>query len=77
MQRRLLLPLLCCAVVYVPLLTAAAPAPGETEMFRRSLVSTGDLARLQHVMAKARDGGTITVAVIGGSITAGAKATTP
>jgi lysophospholipase L1-like esterase len=43
----------------------------------RSLVDAGDAARLQHVMAKARRGEKITVAVIGGSITAGASATKP
>jgi lysophospholipase L1-like esterase len=41
-----------------------------------ALVSTGDLTRIQGVMAKAERGEKITVAVIGGSITAGAKATT-
>lgn len=40
----------------------------------RSLVSAGDTARLQHVFAKAKRGEPVTVAVIGGSITAGAKA---
>ena len=42
-----------------------------------SLVSEGDLARLQRAMAKARRGETTTVAVIGGSITQGARATKP
>ncbi len=43
----------------------------------RSLVSAGHTARLQHVMAKARRGEPITFAVIGGSITQGAKASKP
>lgn len=43
----------------------------------RSLVSAGDTARLTHVLAKARRGETITVGVMGGSITQGAKASTP
>ena len=47
---------------------------GESSMFSRSLVSTGDLARLQHALAKARRGETVTAGVIGGSITQGAGA---
>ncbi|HOZ47547.1 MAG TPA: GDSL-type esterase/lipase family protein [Candidatus Hydrogenedentes bacterium] len=43
----------------------------------RSLVSMGDTARLAHALSKARRGETITVGVIGGSITAGAHASTP
>jgi lysophospholipase L1-like esterase len=43
----------------------------------RALMSDGKPARLQHVMAKARRGETITFAVIGGSITQGAKASRP
>ena len=42
-----------------------------------SLVSEGDMARLQRALAKARRGETTTVAVIGGSITQGARATKP
>ncbi len=62
---------------FISLVTMAAPNPGEAELFRRSLVNAGDPARLQQLIARTRAGGTITVAVIGGSITAGAKATTP
>lgn len=43
----------------------------------QSLVNLGDLSRLQRVMAKAQQGEKITVAVIGGSITQGAKASKP
>jgi len=43
----------------------------------QSLVSTGDLSRVRLVMERARRGEAVTVAVIGGSITAGAKATRP
>jgi len=43
----------------------------------QSLVSTGDLSRVWRVMAKAQRGEKVTVAVIGGSITQGAKATKP
>lgn len=46
-------------------------------VYPQSLVSTGDLSRVWRVMAKAQRGDAITVAVIGGSITAGAKATKP
>lgn len=44
----------------------------EKAILTRSLVSLGDAARLQHVLAKARSGETVVVGVIGGSITAGA-----
>jgi len=47
---------------------------GEKEIFARSLVDVGDTARLQHALAKARRGETVTIGVIGGSITAGARA---
>ncbi len=43
----------------------------------RSLVGTGDTARLQRVLAKARRGEPVSVAVIGGSITSGASASSP
>jgi lysophospholipase L1-like esterase len=43
----------------------------------RALMSPGNGVRLQHVMAKARRGETITIGAIGGSITQGAKATEP
>ena len=47
------------------------------ELIARSVVSAGNTARLQHVLAKARRGEAVTIAVIGGSITQGAKATKP
>ena len=53
---------------------AAGTEPGESGVFSRSLVSTGDSARLQHALAKARRGEAVTVSVIGGSITQGAGA---
>ena len=43
----------------------------------RAVLSAGNTARLQHVLAKARRGEDVTFAVIGGSITQGAKATKP
>lgn len=55
---------------------AAAAEPPDAELLNtRSLVTLGDTARLQRALAKARRGETVEVAVIGGSITAGAKAT--
>lgn len=44
---------------------------------KKALVAAGDTARLQLALAKARRGEPVTVAVIGGSITSGAKATLP
>ena len=55
---------------------AAGQNAGEEEIFARSLVTLGDTARLQHALAKARRGEEVCVGVIGGSITAGAAATT-
>jgi lysophospholipase L1-like esterase len=55
-------------------LEAATLAP---EAYARSLVSKSDTVRLQRVLARARAGEPITVGVIGGSITQGAKASKP
>ena len=46
------------------------------EVVGRSVVSLGDTARLERALAKARRGEEVVVAVIGGSITGGAVATT-
>lgn len=46
----------------------------DANLTARTVVSTGDLARLQHVLAKARRGEAVTIGVIGGSITQGASA---
>jgi lysophospholipase L1-like esterase len=62
------------------ILACAAAYSEETNMdavMQRSLVSLGNTARLDHVLAKARRGETVTVSVIGGSITAGAMASKP
>jgi lysophospholipase L1-like esterase len=59
------------------LLVCAAQAFDNAALCPQSLVSTGDLSRVWQVMAKAQRGEKITVAVIGGSITQGAKATKP
>ena len=55
--------------------TAMADEALDGKIVAKSLVSSGDTARLQRVLAKARRGEKVVVAVIGGSITAGACAT--
>lgn len=62
------------AVGLVRLGTAAEPVDVEG-LCPRGVVAPGDTARIERVMAKARRGEEVTVAVIGGSITQGAKAT--
>jgi len=49
----------------------------EAGIMARSLVSKGDVTRLQHALAKARRGEKVVVGVTGGSITAGAMASKP
>jgi lysophospholipase L1-like esterase len=49
----------------------------EAALFARSIVSAGDTARLHRAFAKARRAEPVTVAVIGGSITQGARASKP
>ncbi len=61
--------------------SASAAPPAEQvgasrELVARSLVSMGEPSRLQHLLAKARRGEPLVIAVIGGSITQGASATT-
>lgn len=66
--------LLCVALIATR--TVLADEPVVTEAMRqRGLVSAGDPARIQAVLAKARRGEPICVAAIGGSITAGGKNT--
>jgi len=48
-----------------------------SNIFARSLVSPGDPARLQRALLKARRGDSLTIGVIGGSITQGAAASQP
>jgi lysophospholipase L1-like esterase len=55
----------------------AATMPLSDEIVARSQLASGDLTRLAGVFAKARRGEPITLGVIGGSITAGAFASTP
>lgn len=62
----------------LPLMLCARSGAQITDaMFGSSIVSTNDLTRLHTVFQKAHKGEKVTVAVIGGSITAGASATMP
>jgi lysophospholipase L1-like esterase len=68
---------LSLAACWVPLLSLANDPKGPpvpTECTARSLVDEGSAIRIQHAMARARRGEPVTVGVIGGSITQGAKA---
>ncbi len=60
------------------LLAGICKSPAESvdiaALSRPALLATGDTARIQRVFARARRGEALTVAVIGGSITAGAMA---
>ena len=58
------------------LLSRGAPHDNQPSLIARSRVSDGNLARLQHVIAKARRGEPVTIGFIGGSITFGQRATT-
>jgi lysophospholipase L1-like esterase len=62
------------AVVTIVLITYCAHAFDGKTVQSASLVATGDLSRVWQVMAKAQRGEKVVVAVIGGSITQGAKA---
>ena len=66
--------LMCVALVTTRTVVADEALVNEL-MRQRSLVSAGDPARIQAVLAKARRGEPICVAAIGGSITAGGVAT--
>ena len=65
------------ALAALALIAACAQAFDSKTVQPQSLVSTGDLSRVWQVMAKAQRGEKVTVAVIGGSITQGAKANKP
>jgi lysophospholipase L1-like esterase len=65
------------AMAALALATACAQAFDSKAVCPQSLVSTGDLSRVWQVMSKAQRGEKVTVAVIGGSITQGAKASKP
>ena len=62
--------LFCCTLLAANISGALAQDP----ITSRSVVTAGDTARLQQALAKGRRGEPVTVAVIGGSITAGAGA---
>lgn len=65
---------LACLAYFLQTLAIDAPAQGSHSLdpiVRRGLVSEGDTGRLKAVFEKARRGQPITVAAIGGSITAG------
>ena len=70
-------PIRLAACAALTLMTCAAQAFDNAALYPQSLVSTGDLSRVWQVMARAQRGEKVTVAVIGGSITQGAKATKP
>ena len=65
----------CCVLTLAAL--AQAPEFDVPALAAKALVEAGEPTRVQHVMAKSRRGEPVTLAVIGGSITAGAKATKP
>ena len=46
-----------------------------TDMINNSLVSKGDISRIEKAMNKAKNGQAITIAFLGGSITQGCNAT--
>jgi lysophospholipase L1-like esterase len=58
-------------------IVAADTAADDAALRVRSLVSPGETASIQRVLARARAGRAVTIAVIGGSITQGAKASKP
>ena len=74
---RLSTPILFAAALCLQVGPSNAADFDEAVVFSHSRVSAGDSARLQRALAKARRGETVTVGVIGGSITQGAKATKP
>ena len=69
---------LCATVLLFVTTIARAETPQdahEAEIIQQAVVDLGDTARVQAVLAKARRGESITVGVMGGSITQGASAT--
>lgn len=66
---------LVCAMLAAPPSSLADESAVTDAMRQRGLVSAGDPARIQAVLAKARRGEPICVAAIGGSITAGGNHT--
>jgi GDSL-like Lipase/Acylhydrolase family len=74
-SRRTAALMLGSCLVGIPRVSASID-PLTSEIIAQSQLSTGDLARLSNVFARARRGEPITIGVIGGSITVGAFATT-
>lgn len=70
-------PMKTAVIAAFALLAACAQAFDSKTVQPQSLVSTGDLSRVWQVMDRALRGEKVVVAVIGGSITQGAKATKP
>lgn len=68
---------IACVAALVSALPLLCVAQDERAILQRSLAGMGDAARLQHVLARARRGEPVVVGVIGGSITAGARASKP
>ncbi|MEZ0259329.1 MAG: GDSL-type esterase/lipase family protein [Chthoniobacter sp.] len=73
---------LACGPLFAQTTPSAVTPPSlsseqRKEILKRSLVAKAETARLARVFAKAERGERILVGVIGGSITQGAKATTP
>jgi lysophospholipase L1-like esterase len=68
---------IACVAALVSALPLLCVAQDERAILQRSLTGMGDTARLQHMLAKARRGEPVVVGVIGGSITAGARASKP
>lgn len=66
---------LLCAAFVTTRTVLADEAAANASMRQRGLVSAGDPARLQAVLARARRGEPICVAALGGSITAGGRNT--
>jgi lysophospholipase L1-like esterase len=76
-SRRAAMLLLTSYVLAPSGIPAATPDGLTADIVARSQLSTGDLGRLARVFAKARRGEPIKLGVIGGSITAGAIASSP
>lgn len=72
MNMRLILLILIAVAIGMAVARHRVPAPADT-----SRVGDGNLYRLQNVLGKARQGQPITLGFLGGSITAGEKATLP
>lgn len=77
MSRPAILPYLALGALLGGVMLPMTVSAQEEAILTRSLTTMGNTARLQRVLAQARRGEPVSVAVIGGSITQGAKASTP